>query len=210
MPLFSISGQPSYQQAIGQLGIRGKNPFNTLLRMAGLAYGGQLLDDMNFSASLAPDRQNWIRYGLGMAAPTGSQARIDAFRNQSRASAQAVATQLRQASSVRGDRSGDALAQGLAANSERDVQAFVRQELSPETQLSRVGQSLSLIDAASQPQGLSLLASLAGQLDGIVGRQQARQRSQGSPFGGLLQTAAQLYGMGAFGGGRFTPGINGG
>lgn len=206
MPLFAITGQPSYQLATSQLGIRGKNPFNTLLRMAGLVYGGQILDDMNFSASLAPDRQNWIRYGLSLAAPTGSQARIDAFRNQSRASAQSVANQLR----VTGDRSAEALAQGLKANSERDVQAFVRQELSPESQLSRVGQSLSLIDAASQPNGLSLLASLAGQLDGIVGRQQARQRSQSSPFGGLLQTAAQLYGMGAFGGGRFTPGFNGG
>lgn len=197
MPIFDILNPAQYQTARQFYGMSGGNPLNTLLRMGGLGYGSRILDQIAFGNSLEPERQDLMRYAMSLASPGGDQAAIDAFRNQAMAGAHRQNRLLQLQSKASGF--AGALPDAASSEAARAVNSFARSLASPESQMARAGAGLGLIDEAQGGKGLSLLSSLASQLEGIVGRQQARHQRGGGFLPGLLQSAAQLYGMGAFG-----------
>lgn len=131
---------------------------------------------------------------LASLSPGANQARYDAYRNNALSTAAQRGKYIAALLGLQGAGSG---AQESAINSAllegaNDANNYNRYMLSPEFILSQIGAQQSLLNPLFGQTALGMLREFKS-------TKQPKEKKPGV-LGGLLGTAAQLYGMGAFGG----------
>lgn len=191
----NLLNQSDFDALMRQLGVSGSNPARPLDRRSQVLQGILALMQGQNAVGLEPLRQGTLNAFLQNINPANTQARVDAASRANRSQAAQNAAQMAAIAPMLGIT--PASLASYYANADRNTARFGQQARSNQGLGESYNAMLNAIGGAQNPQFAQLLSGLQGNMQ----QSNTAKTPKQNPFGQLLGTVGQLYGMGAFGGG---------